>query len=73
VDLDRAEPGADVGVDAQHTGQVEIARTVAVTERSWMPRIWATAATPAVRQPASPTRTSSVGVGPWSWAAKHSG
>ena len=35
---------------------------VAFTDRSWMPRFWATAATPAVRQLASPTSTSSTGV-----------
>src|SRR5579863_2653187 len=45
----------------------------ALTERSWMPRSSATAATPAVRQPARPTRTNSTGVGPLSCAAKHSG
>src|ERR1700691_1733972 len=46
---------------------------VAVTERSWMPRCWATAATPAVRHPARPTRTNSTGVAPLSSDAKHSG
>src|SRR5215510_7344970 len=39
---------------------------VAVTERSWMPRCWAMAATPAVRQLASPTSTYSTGVAPLS-------
>src|SRR6202035_1129203 len=34
----------------------------AVTERSWMPRCWATEATPAVRHPTRPTRTNSTGV-----------
>ena len=47
--------------------------TVAVTERSWMPRCWATAATPAVRQLPSADRTISTGVAPWSIEAKHSG
>ena len=40
------------------------ASIVAVTERNWISRIVATAATPAVRQPARPTRMNSVGVGP---------
>ena len=34
------------------------------TDRSWTPRFCATAATPAVRQLASPTRTYSTGVAP---------
>ena len=36
---------------------------VALTERSWMPRCWATAAMPPVRQPPSATRTISTGRG----------
>ena len=36
--------------------------TVASTERNWMPRFCATDATPAVRQPARPTRRYSIGV-----------
>src|SRR5690606_13429859 len=47
--------------------------SVAVTECSWMLRICATAATPAVRQPASPDSTSSTGVAPLSSDAKTSG
>ena len=47
--------------------------TVASTERSWIPRFCATAATPAVRQLASPTRMYSIGVIPLSSAAKTSG
>src|SRR5262245_18914903 len=39
------------------------ASSVAFTEWSWMPRLWATAATPTVRQLARPERTSSTGVG----------
>ena len=38
------------------------ASSVALTERSWMLRFCATAAMPAVRQPASPTSTYSTGV-----------
>ena len=44
--------------------------TVAVTDRSWMPRFWATAATPAVRQLPSADRTISTGVAPRSSEAK---
>ena len=47
--------------------------TVAVTERSWIWRCWATAATPAVRQLASADSTYSTGVAPRSSEAKHSG
>ena len=47
--------------------------TVDSTERSWIPRFWATDATPAVRQLASPTRRYSIGVIPLSVAAKTSG
>src|SRR5215471_9025227 len=46
---------------------------VAVTDRSWMFRYWATAATPAVRHPTRPTSTYSTGVAPLSSDAKHSG
>ena len=46
---------------------------VAVTECNWMLRICATAATPAVRQPARPDSTSSTGVAPLSSDAKTSG
>ena len=46
---------------------------VAVTDLSWMSRYWATAATPAVRQLAKPTRTYSTGVAPMSAEAKTSG
>ena len=45
----------------------------ASTERSWMPRFCATAATPAVRQLARPTSTYSIGVTPRSSDAKISG
>ena len=64
VDRDALEAVADVGIGAEHAEHVHVASSVAVTERSWMSRICATAATPAVRQPASPTRTNSVGVAP---------
>ena len=47
--------------------------SVADTERSWMLRFCATAATPAVRQLASPTSTISTGVAPLSSDAKTSG
>ena len=47
--------------------------TVAETRRSWISRFWATAATPAVRQPARPTSTYSTGVAPLSSEAKISG
>src|SRR3984957_13670702 len=47
--------------------------TVDSTERSWIPRFWATDATPAVRQLASPTRRYSIGVLPPSGAANVSG
>jgi hypothetical protein len=47
--------------------------TSASTERSWMPRFCATAAMPAVRQLARPTRRNSTGVTPLSSAAKISG
>src|SRR5580765_5165809 len=47
--------------------------TVDSTDRRWMPRFWATDATPAVRQLASPTRRYSIGVIPLSEAAKTSG
>ena len=46
---------------------------VAETLRSWISRFWATAATPAVRQPARPTSTYSTGVAPLSSEAKISG
>src|SRR5580692_4122378 len=46
---------------------------VAVTDRSWMPRNWATEATPAARQPTRPTSTNSTGVAPLSSESKHSG
>ena len=47
--------------------------SLASTERSWMPRFCATAATPAVRQLARPTSTYSTGVAPISSEAKISG
>src|SRR5690606_19718042 len=47
--------------------------SLASTERSWMPRFWATEATPAVRQLARPTRRYSIGVMALSWAANVSG
>ena len=47
--------------------------SVAETERSWISRFWATAATPAVRQLARPTSTYSTGVAPLSSEAKISG
>src|SRR6187402_2592231 len=47
--------------------------SVALTERNWIERFWATAAMPAVRQEARPTRTYSTGVAPLSSAAKTSG
>src|SRR5215216_3865257 len=49
------------------------ASSVALTEWSWMPRLWATAATPAVRQLARPERTTSTGVGALSSDAKTCG
>ncbi len=47
--------------------------TDAVTLRSLTPRLAATVATPALRQPARPASTVSTGVGPWSSEAKISG
>src|SRR6516165_9327874 len=49
------------------------ASSEALTECSCMPRRWATAATPAVRQLARPERTSSTGVGALSSDAKTCG
>src|SRR5215468_4914690 len=49
------------------------ASSEALTEWSCMPRRWAIAATPAVRQLASPERTSSTGVGALSSDAKTCG
>ena len=48
--VDAAEAVADVRIGAEDAQDVHVPSTVAVTERSWMPRCWATAATPAVRQ-----------------------
>ena len=45
--------------------------SVAFTDRSWISRFWATAATPAVRQLARPARTSSTGVAALSSAPEH--
>ena len=52
---------------------VILAGKVAVTERSWICQFWATAATPAVRQLARLTSSSSTGVGPWSSEENTSG
>ena len=49
------------------------ASSVAFTDLSWMLRFCATAAMPAVRQPARPTSTNSTGVAPLSGEAKISG
>src|SRR3954447_22248129 len=46
---------------------------VAETRRNWISRFCATAATPAVRQPARPTRMNSTGVAPLSSDANSSG
>ena len=60
-------------VDAEDALQVHAALERRLDRLSWMLRFCATAAMPAVRQPASPTSTNSTGVAPLSGDAKTSG